>query len=517
VTLASALLRVEGLTKHFPVTRGLLGRTLGLVRAVDDVSFDIAPGETLGLVGESGSGKTTVGRAILRLIEPTSGRVLFEGVDMAHADAGELRRLRRHLQVIFQDPYSSLNPRHRVIDIVGEPLEVHGLAHGAEIERRVADLLERVGLSRAYLNRYPHEFSGGQRQRLGIARAIALEPRLVVCDEPVSALDVSIQAQVVNLLKELRRELGLAYLFIAHDLSVVRHLSHRIAVMYLGELVELAPAARLFAAPAHPYTRALLSAIPVPDPTRRNRRLILSGDIPSPLNPPAGCRFHTRCPAVLERCRHEAPPSYAVESGHGVRCFHSAGVGGDDWYAEVDARITAQIAKNQLETPPPPRVALPEAPSEALPEAAPNTASSPAASSEPAAAEAPAPAPSPATARVAAVARRARRHPYAALAVVALLVLGIRLLHTYRTERTARRELEQIAAELEARAQLAGTYPRTLDELGWRLPPIVGDTRAVDPWGRSLRYRTPGPGGAPFTLESLGPDGVPSTDDLKYR
>ena len=504
------LLRVEGLTKHFPVTRGLLGRTAGLVRAVDDVSFQIAPGETLGLVGESGSGKTTVGRAILRLIEPTAGRVLFEGVDMAGASADELRKLRRHLQVIFQDPYSSLNPRHRVIDIIGEPLEVHGLARGAEIERRVADLLGKVGLSPAWLNRYPHEFSGGQRQRLGIARAIALEPRLIVCDEPVSALDVSVQAQVVNLLKELRRELGLAYLFIAHDLSVVRHLSQRVAVMYLGELVELAPAARLFAAPAHPYTRALLSAIPVPDPTRRKRRLVLSGDIPSPLNPPSGCRFHTRCPAVIERCRKEVPPSFEVEPAHGVRCFHAEGAGGDDWFREVSGRIETATRANEEATPPPPRVSLPDA----LPEAAPSERTLPREVPEP-------PQESPKRSRIAAGAalalRQATKHPFVALLAFVLLVFALKLVKTRLDVKRARLELDQLAGELEARSRLAGGYPESLDELGWRLPPIVGGPDAVDPWGRPLRYRAPGPSGAAFELQSLGPDGVPSSDDLVRR
>jgi oligopeptide transport system ATP-binding protein len=354
----SALLRVDHLTKHFPVTRGLLGRTVGAVRAVDDVSFAIGSSETLGLVGESGSGKTTVGRSILRLIEPTSGSVVFDGTDVLAAEPAELRRLRRSMQVIFQDPYSSLNPRLRVVDLVGEALEVHGLTRGAETEKRVSELLRRVGLSPSSLNRYPHEFSGGQRQRIGVARAIALEPKLIICDEPVSALDVSIQAQVVNLLQDLGRELGLSYLFIAHDLSVVRHLSHRVAVMYLGELVELAPVKRLFAAPAHPYTRALLSAIPVPDPKRERRHLALAGDIPSPLNPPSGCRFHTRCPAVMERCKHESPPGFEPEPGHSVRCFHAEGVSGEGWYAEVETRIEARVAENERVAPPPSPVTL---------------------------------------------------------------------------------------------------------------------------------------------------------------
>ncbi|HEY3501094.1 MAG TPA: oligopeptide/dipeptide ABC transporter ATP-binding protein [Polyangiaceae bacterium] len=502
------LLRVERLTKHFPVTRGVFGKTVGLVRAVDDVSFEIAPGETLGLVGESGSGKTTVGRAILRLVEPTSGRVLFEGADLAAAGADELRVLRRHLQVIFQDPYSSLNPRHRVIDIVGEPLEVHGLYRGAAIERRVLELLTRVGLSAAHLNRYPHEFSGGQRQRIGIARALALEPRLVICDEPVSALDVSIQAQVVNLLQELRRELGLAYLFIAHDLSVVRHLSHRVAVMYLGELVEIAPVKRLFAAPAHPYTRALLAAIPVPDPTEPRRRLVLTGDIPSPLAPPAGCRFHTRCPAVMDRCKSEPPPSYEVEGGHAVRCFHAEGAAGDDWFRLVDERIEARVRENEQRTPPPPRVALPEeAPATLAAEAAPPM--------RPAEAEHPEGAAT--WRRTQRLAALARRHPLAAILVLVLFVVTLRFGKTRLEVRTAGHELDAIAEALDARSRLAGAYPATLDELGWRLPPIVGGTEAVDAWGRTLRYRAPGPDGARFEIRSLGPDGVPSGDDLVRR
>jgi oligopeptide/dipeptide ABC transporter ATP-binding protein len=499
------LLRVAGLTQHFPVTRGVFGRNVGLVRAVDDVSFELAPGETLGLVGESGSGKTTVGRAILRLIEPTAGRVFFEGKDMAEADASELRRLRRRMQVIFQDPYSSLNPRHRVIDIIGEPLEVHGLARGAEIERRVAELLGKVGLSPSFLDRYPHEFSGGQRQRLGIARAIALEPKLVICDEPVSALDVSIQAQVVNLLKELRRELGLAYLFIAHDLSVVRHLSHRVAVMYLGELVEIAPVKQLFLTPAHPYTRALLSAIPVPDPRQRTRRLVLAGDIPSPLAPPPGCRFHTRCPAVLERCKSEVPESYTVEAGHAVRCFHAEGRGGADWFRDVTARIERAVAENAIHTPPPPRVALPEAAPEHPAEDA---------SVRGERAHEPSAAASPLRVHLRRLGSLTRRRPLSTLALGVLVLFALGSVRTRFEVRTARNELDQIARELEARSRLLGSYPASLDELGWRLPPILGGTQAVDPWGRALRYRTPGPGSAPFELRSLGPDGVASADDV---
>jgi oligopeptide/dipeptide ABC transporter ATP-binding protein len=497
------LLRVEGLKMHFPVTRGLFGRVVGQVRAVDDVSFTIAPGETLGLVGESGSGKTTVGRAILRLLEPTAGRVRFDGRDMAEATPRELRELRRSLQVIFQDPYSSLNPRFRVIDIVGEPLEVHGLAHGAQVEKRVAELLRRVGLSPAWMNRYPHEFSGGQRQRIGIARAIALGPKLVVCDEPVSALDVSIQAQVVNLLKELRRELGLAYLFIAHDLSVVRHLSQRVAVMYLGELVEIAPVSRLFATPAHPYTRALLAAIPVPDPRHVRRRLTLSGDIPSPLNPPSGCRFHTRCPAVMERCRSEPPARVTVEPGHAVTCIHAYDAEGDDWYRVVNERIERAIAANARTAPEPlhvtPLAAAPRAVTTAPVAAALPTSQKRARSAL---------APLTATPR--------RRALTFALALGALALIVTTWRSSARTN-TAERQLQLLTAELTARARVIGRHAESLAELGWRLPPIFGNKDAIDPWGRPFVYRPPTSPGASFELRSLGPDGVPSADDLPRK
>jgi oligopeptide/dipeptide ABC transporter ATP-binding protein len=499
---AEPLLRVEGLTKHFPVTRGVLGRTVGHVRAVDAVTFDVRKGETLGLVGESGSGKTTVGRSILRLIEPSAGRIVFDGVDVRQAEADELRRLRRSMQIIFQDPYSSLNPRMRVVDLVGEALEVHGLARGAELERRVVALLRRVGLSPSWLNRYPHEFSGGQRQRIGVARAIALEPKLIICDEPVSALDVSIQAQVVNLLRALGSELGLSYLFIAHDLSVVRHLSHRVAVMYLGELVELAPVKRLFDAPAHPYTRALLSAIPVPDPRRRRRRLVLTGDIPSPLDPPSGCRFHTRCPAVMDRCRTEAPPRYTPESEHEVRCFHAEDLGGDDFYPELEARIHAQIRKNELRTPPPPRVSLgpPPAPaSSAVPTPASAEAAPPRAAAEPGRR---------------ALSPRARRLVW--LVAPLVLVVGCFALWTFARRAAAERDLRALTAELSAKSELTGTVPASIADLGWRLPPLFGRRGAVDPWGRAWSYRVL-PDGGGFELATLGPDGVKSNDDISVR
>ncbi len=312
------LLQVEGLAKHYPVKAGLLGRAAGAVRAVDGVSFSIARGETLALVGESGCGKSTTARLVLRLIEPSAGTIRFDGVEVA--GKAELRALRRRVQVVFQDPYASLNPRLSVGDAIAEPMEVHGIGDGASRAARVRELLGLVGLAPFHAQRFPHEFSGGQRQRIGIARALAVQPELVVCDEPVSALDVSIQAQVVNLLKDLQARFGLSYLFIAHDLAVVRHMADRVAVMYLGQIVEMAPKRVLFAAPRHPYTRALLSAIPHPDPRLRGRVTPLGGDVPSPLNPPPGCRFHTRCPFVQEVCRTEAPPLRELEAGHASAC-----------------------------------------------------------------------------------------------------------------------------------------------------------------------------------------------------
>jgi oligopeptide transport system ATP-binding protein len=317
------LLDVRGLKMYFPITQGiLLQRRTGWVRAVDDISFHINRGETLGLVGESGCGKSTTGRAILQLYRPTAGKVLLEGQDLTRVGGGELRRTRRKMQMIFQDPYASLNPRMTVGSIIAEPLEIHGLAKGKAKQERVAELLRLVNLNPYFANRYPHEFSGGQRQRIGVARALAVEPELIICDEPISALDVSIQAQIINLLEELQAELGLTYLFIAHDLSVVRHISDRVAVMYVGKIVEQTDSNTLYQQPLHPYTRALLSAVPVPDPAveRRRRRIILTGDPASPVNPPAACRFHPRCPFAQDLCHEVEPPLAEVRPGHWVSC-----------------------------------------------------------------------------------------------------------------------------------------------------------------------------------------------------
>ena len=321
------LLEVHDLVKHFDIRGGLLGITkLGAVRAVDGVSFSVREGETLGLVGESGCGKTTLGKVILRLIPPTSGTVDFEGRPVFQMNARQLKAARRDVQVVFQDPYASLNPRMSVGEIVGEGLFVHGMTNRREREAAVRDLLRRVGLNQQHIHRYPHEFSGGQRQRIGIARALALRPKFIVCDEPVSALDVSIQSQVLNLLSDLQDEFQLTYLFIAHNLAVVRHLSTRVGVMYLGKLVELAVADDLYEQPRHPYTKALLSAIPIPDPTVRRERIVLKGDLPSPANPPSGCRFHTRCPMAQEICKVEEPPLRDVGGGHMSACHFAEDV-----------------------------------------------------------------------------------------------------------------------------------------------------------------------------------------------
>ena len=314
------LVEVRDLFKHFAIEG-----SEDVVRAVDGVSFSIFRGETLGLVGESGCGKSTVGRCILRLIEPTAGKVSFEGRDVLSLDKADLRELRREMQIVFQDPYASLNPRMRVEDIVGEPLVIHKIGTKAERRDRVADLLRRVGLDPTYSKRYPHEFSGGQRQRIGVARTLALNPKLIVADEPVSALDVSVQAQVVNLLQDLQGEFGLTYLFISHGLAVVEHISTRVAVMYLGRIVEVASAVELYARPLHPYTQALLSAIPVPDPQRKRKRVVLEGDVPTPINPPSGCRFRTRCPIAIDECAEIDPDLREIFPGHSVACIRVSG------------------------------------------------------------------------------------------------------------------------------------------------------------------------------------------------
>jgi oligopeptide transport system ATP-binding protein len=336
------LIDVKGLEMHFPVNRGIIfQRRVGTVKAVDGLTFGIKKGETLGLVGESGCGKSTTGRAILQLYRPTAGNVIFEGQDLTKLGGDALRKMRRRVQMIFQDPYASLNPRMTVGDIIGEPIRVHKLREGKAVRERVEELLGLVGLNPAFANRYPHEFSGGQRQRIGIARALAVEPQFVVCDEPVSALDVSIQAQVVNLLEELQQKLGLTYLFIAHDLSVVRHISDRVAVMYLGKMVEISEGSKLYSTPLHPYTQALLSAVPIPDPKieQHRRRIILEGDVPSPLNPPSGCHFHTRCPIAIQQCKDEEPPFIDYGDGHFAAC----------WRARESAELMPTVAKKQAD------------------------------------------------------------------------------------------------------------------------------------------------------------------------
>jgi oligopeptide transport system ATP-binding protein len=325
---AQPLLEVERLVKHFPIKSGILfDREVGAVQAVDDVSFAVAEGETLGLVGESGCGKSTLARSILQLIKPSSGSVRFRGTELTDLGRRELRELRREMQMIFQDPYASLNPRKRIGQIVGDPLKLHGLASGKDLRRRVEEILDRVGLSAEHYNRFPHEFSGGQRQRIGVARALSLEPKLIIADEPVSALDVSIQAQIINLLEDLQDEFGLTYVFVAHDLGVVRHVSDRIAVMYLGKIVEIGPADEVYDNPIHPYTVSLLSAVPIPDPRQNAARepVVLEGDVPSPANPPEACRFHTRCPKATEICSEVTPELVDYGNNHWAACHHPVG------------------------------------------------------------------------------------------------------------------------------------------------------------------------------------------------
>ena len=315
------LLEVSNLVKHFPIKRGLFSRVVGKVHAVDGISIQVQEGRTLGIVGESGCGKTTAGKTILKLIEPTSGTIRYDGNDITAFSRVQMKRYRQQMQIIFQDPFSSLNPRHTVGAIIAAPLEIHHLVKTAEKEDRIAGLLRKVGLSATAMRRYPHEFSGGQRQRIGIARALAVNPRLVVGDEPVSALDVSIQAQILNLMEDLQDELGLTYIMIAHDLSVIRHIADKIAVMYLGKIVEMASRTELYHNPLHPYTRALLSAVPIPDPERERQRIILKGDVPSPINPPTGCRFHPRCPQRFEPCDQMEPETKTLADGHDVACY----------------------------------------------------------------------------------------------------------------------------------------------------------------------------------------------------
>ena len=324
------LLETREVVKHYPVTGGVLLRQIAAVRAVDGVSLSILSGETLGLVGESGCGKSTLGRLILRLEEPTRGDILFQGQSILGYDPKKMRELRREMQIIFQDPFSSLNPRKSVAHIVGEPLLVHGMTQRREREARVLELLEVVGLKREHMRRYPHQFSGGQRQRIGVARALALNPKLIICDEAVSALDVSIRGQVINLLQDLQEEFGLTYLFISHDLSVVEHISDRVAVMYLGKLVELADSETLYKTPLHPYTQALLSAAPVPDPRRKKKRIVLSGDVPSPIDPPPGCRFHTRCLYAKDVCKQQEPPFREIRENHFAACLFSEEIFGSN-------------------------------------------------------------------------------------------------------------------------------------------------------------------------------------------
>jgi oligopeptide transport system ATP-binding protein len=542
---AGELLSVEGLSKFFPVVRGVFGRALGELRAVDDVSFRLRRGETLGLVGESGCGKTTTGRSVLRLIEPTAGRIVFDGTDVTALSQQALRPYRRRMQIVFQDPFGSLNPRMRVVDIIGEGIERHGLGSGAAVEREVRALLARVGLPGNWLSRYPYELSGGQRQRVGIARAIAVQPELIVCDEAVSALDVSIRAQVVNLLVDLRREMSLAYLFIAHDLSVVRHIADQVAVMYLGRIVEHAPCAELFERPAHPYTRALLSAVPQPNPRARRNRVVLTGDAPTALAPPSGCHFHPRCPAAIERCGQAPPPVVVLAGGRTLRCVHAEGLeAAPGWYPVLEGRLREAQAANATSAA---ANAVPLAP--AVP-GSPALAPSHASAAESGLADAP---PRPTVtiegwlapllvllgagltcwgsrwvglaAFVAGGLSLAMLSPswvrgLSAVRLRRTLVLGwlscllVSLLVTpLRRTAQARADLDWLRGEVEDYASNVGRPPRTLGELRFRTIERFGMAGPRDPWGRSYRYLPPADGGKGYSLSSDGPDGVPSEDD----
>lgn len=516
--MTEPLLRVQSLCKHFPVTKGVFGRVHGCVRAVDDVSFELGHGETLGLVGESGCGKSTVGRTLLRLQQPTSGRVWFNGRDLAELGPGDLQRTRRDMQIVFQDPYSSLNPRMRVFDIVGEALAVHGVARGEELRRRVFELLGQVGVSARWADRYAHEFSGGQRQRIGIARAIALKPKLLVCDEAVSALDVSIQAQIINLLIQLREQLGLSYLFISHDLSVVKHISHRVMVMYLGHVVELGPTRALFERAAHPYTRALLSAVPVADPRHRPERVVLVGDVPSPLNPPSGCRFHTRCPVAFERCSREAPELYTLGAEQRtVRCFHAEGLSAQpDWYDTLLGRF-AEVERSKVgATAVGPRVTELESGDDTFSAAVPGSVGS--AEAEKLLAEVfDGPQASGGLVGLGSdetTLTRGRRAVVALLFALALVAVWAQSSRVAKLGR-ARAEMRALGTELHGYRQVVGGYPAAVAELGYRLGFVFGRRPVTDPWGSPYvleKVSTDEP-----TLRSLGADQTAGTlDDLVH-
>ena len=526
------LLEVRDLKMHFPVRKGLFGATAGWVKAVDGVSLRIGYGETVGLVGESGCGKTTLGRCVLRLLQPTSGAIRFAGQDLLTRSHRQMRALRKDMQIIFQDPYSSLNPRKTVLDIVGEALVVHKIIKRREVEENVIALMEKVGLAPDWINRYPHEFSGGQRQRIGIARAIALNPRLIVCDEAVSALDVSIQAQVINLLIQLRteedrvdRKTGQtiknpprSYLFIAHNLAVVKHISDRIAVMYLGKIVETAPAKRLFSDALHPYTLALLSAVPVPDPAapRQETRIFLEGDVPSPLNPPPGCPFHPRCPAVMDICRRVMPGETDLGDGHSVWC-HLADAAAPEMAIATARRIVHEKAHGAALSPtlagPLPSAAGPTPPSAPTPPMTPSRAGDD-------------PAVTLALERKqrvqATLLRRSGSHRLRTLAtalaaaiVLAALIVGPVALRRHRRASLARRQMDGLATQMEAYRAIFGDWPQRLNDLDWRLRLVFPTGRAIDPWGTPWRFDPPEGDSAAGRLSSAGPDGQwDSPDDL---